>query len=193
VSGLTAGHQYTLYAYRGFNSFPTTGIEGYDDKIEFTATSATWSYTDPRAFLSDDAIYYIAVERTDRAVARALAGAMRQLECRKGGSSSTSFHATLDDSGWAPGSGYFTVTAASIMDNYHSAAPLVCVGNDFKRPISCVGYDNGDSGTLVQVTLTPTPTGLPTASYRFLNISEDPVARPPQTKGPWDCSVTVTG
>ena len=118
---------------------------------------------------------------------------MRQLECRKGGSYSTSFHATLDDSGWAPGSGYFTVTAASIMDNYHSAAPLVCVGNDFKSTISCVGYDNGVSGTLVQVTLTPTPSGLPTASYRFLNISADPMARPPQTKGPWDCSVSVTG
>ena len=53
-----------------------------------------------------------------------------------------SFSVTLDYSGWAPGSGYFTPTHASINDNYHNGQ-LTCVGSTLKEGIHCVGYDNG--------------------------------------------------
>jgi hypothetical protein len=101
-----------------------------------------------------------------------------------------SFQATLDDSHYVPGSGYFDVKDALIQDNYH-AGQLTCVGASLTSEIKCVGYDNGVGGTIFDVTISPSTAGTPTtASYRFIDISADPVARSPQTKGPWRCNVT---
>jgi hypothetical protein len=63
VRELTPGGAYTLYSYRGLNSFPASGVAGYDAKLDFAATSDMWSYRDPTPFLSNDAVYYVAVER----------------------------------------------------------------------------------------------------------------------------------
>jgi len=62
VSSLTAGQAYTLYRYKGFNSFPAKDFEhGYDHKLPFVASSSTFTYKDPDSFLSNGAVYYIAV------------------------------------------------------------------------------------------------------------------------------------
>jgi hypothetical protein len=70
VSQLAVGGNYTLYSFRGFNSFPASGVAGYADKVDFSATSATWRYRDPKAFMSDDAIYFVvAVQQNGSAAA----------------------------------------------------------------------------------------------------------------------------
>ena len=181
VSSLEAGRKYTLYSFRGFNAFPATGVDGYDTKLEFTAANGTtkWSYRDPKDFLSDSAVYYMAVESSNK----------RTLSCSTQ-SGIASFHAVLDDSHFAPGSGYFDVIDANIVDNYH-AAQLLCEGSNLQTEIDCVGYDNGIGSTIMQVTVTPTGSGGMTASYRFVDIGGAvPAARPPQTKGPWECTVS---
>lgn len=61
VRDLTAGAAYTLYRYSGLNKFPKSGTAGYHSKKAFTAAADAWHYRDPEAFLSNEAVYYIAV------------------------------------------------------------------------------------------------------------------------------------
>jgi hypothetical protein len=62
VRSLAAGQSYVLYRYSGFNSFPEKDFEkGYDHKLPFVASSSTYTYKDPNSFLSNGAVYYIAV------------------------------------------------------------------------------------------------------------------------------------
>lgn len=68
VSELSVGNNYTLYSFHGFNTLPASGVDGYDAKVDFTATSGTWRYRDPNPFLSDGAVYYVAVECSGSAV-----------------------------------------------------------------------------------------------------------------------------
>jgi hypothetical protein len=60
VREVTAGRTYILYRFSGINSFPTSGVRGYESKVTFTPTSDVWQYRDPRTFLSNGAVYYIA-------------------------------------------------------------------------------------------------------------------------------------
>lgn len=65
VSGLTAGHGYTLYRYGSTESFPTgSDLSGYEHKQQFTAEGTTWTYEDPNTFSSHSATYYLAVPDT---------------------------------------------------------------------------------------------------------------------------------
>jgi hypothetical protein len=62
VRGLSVGKSYILYRYNGFNSFPASNVShGYDKKTRFVALSDTWMSEDPEFFLSDGAVYYLAV------------------------------------------------------------------------------------------------------------------------------------
>lgn len=62
VRGLTAGKSYVLYRYKGFNAFPSQGFDrDYDRKVHFVAAGVEWTYKDAEPFLSDGAVYYIAV------------------------------------------------------------------------------------------------------------------------------------
>ena len=62
VSDLAPGSTYTLYRYDGTKSVPLPGPtpRGYSSKKVFTATAATWTYTDPTVIGSDSAVYYVA-------------------------------------------------------------------------------------------------------------------------------------
>jgi len=69
VRGLTAGRTYTLYRYDGINSFPVKDFErhgGYNYKLPFVASDSTFKYVDPNTFLSNGAVYYIAVLSSSR-------------------------------------------------------------------------------------------------------------------------------
>jgi len=62
VRGLTAGQSYALYRYTGYNSFPSQVFDhDYDRKVHFVAADVEWTYKDAEPFLSDGAVYYIAV------------------------------------------------------------------------------------------------------------------------------------
>jgi hypothetical protein len=61
VRALTVGARYVLYRYGGINAFPASGVAGYDSEVAFTATATEWNHRDPEAFMSDDAVYYLAV------------------------------------------------------------------------------------------------------------------------------------
>jgi len=62
VNGLSPGKSYVLYRYKGFNSFPASELDqGYDRKYQFVAGEKSWTYKDPESFLSNGAMYYIAV------------------------------------------------------------------------------------------------------------------------------------
>jgi hypothetical protein len=97
----------------------------------------------------------------------------------------------FDYTGWQPGSGYFTVKHAKITDNYHQA-DLVCVGNTLSDPLSCVGYDNGGPDTIFNARITPGASAAfnSTASYSFVAL-DGPTGSPPQTPGPWPCTLGV--
>lgn len=62
VKGLTKGTSYVLYRYEGINSFPASDFDqGYKKKTPFVASGETWKLKDPDSFLSNGAVYYIAV------------------------------------------------------------------------------------------------------------------------------------
>merc|ERR1712194_837578 len=62
VRDLEAGKSYVLYRYSGFNGFPAKDFEqGYEHKVPFTAEGKTWTYEDPKSFMSNGATYYVAV------------------------------------------------------------------------------------------------------------------------------------
>lgn len=61
VSGLKSGSSYVLYRYNGTDTLPQgPPWTGYEFKTPFTAKGQTWTYTDPKSFDSDSAIYYLA-------------------------------------------------------------------------------------------------------------------------------------
>ena len=100
----------------------------------------------------------------------------------------------MDYGSFVPGSGYFTPKNAKLQDNYHLAS-LTCVGASLKNGVRCVGYDNGDNSVVIEASIALTEGGLvngvptvATASYKFLR-SFDGKPAPPQTPGPWACSV----
>jgi len=68
VRALTVGARYVLYRYGGINAFPASGVAGYDSEVAFTATATEWNHRDPEAFMSDDAVYYLAVPSKARPV-----------------------------------------------------------------------------------------------------------------------------
>ena len=49
------------------------------------------------------------------------------------------FHATLDSSGYAEGSGYAEAIGASLIDNY-STAQLICYSQNKPGEFNCIGY-----------------------------------------------------
>jgi hypothetical protein len=66
VSGLTAGHNYILYRYGSTASLPTgSSVQGYENKIPFTAEGETWTHKDTNTFKSSSATYYVAVPADD--------------------------------------------------------------------------------------------------------------------------------
>jgi hypothetical protein len=91
----------------------------------------------------------------------------------------------------------------NFMDNYHSSQNLSCVGFALSDPVHCLGYDNGGPGLIEAIIspatdetispLDPEPTAVRnTASYKFLRTFDGEPA-PPQTPGPWPCSITDSG
>eukprot|EP00035_Acanthoeca_spectabilis_P013663 m.255295 g.255295 ORF g.255295 m.255295 type:complete len:147 (-) comp15945_c0_seq3:3060-3500(-) len=54
--------------------------------------------------------------------------------------SAASFQATMSTAGWAPGSGFFNLVDASIMDNYNGGK-LTCMGSKLGQEINCVGFN----------------------------------------------------
>jgi hypothetical protein len=82
--------------------------------------------------------------------APALAGNTRILECTTG-QGFESFRATLDYSGFDPGSGYFSVGQAAIIDNYANAQ-LTCAGHRVEE-IDCIGFWFGTSSNVVETKL----------------------------------------
>ena len=81
------------------------------------------------------------------------------------------------------------------MDNYHMSRNLTCVGFNLHDPVHCLGYDNGGP-SLIEATISPPTTADGavgnTAAYTFLR-SYDGKPAPPQTPGPWPCSVGSDG
>jgi hypothetical protein len=62
IQGLRVGGSYILYRYKGFNSFPAANAgQGYDSRFEFVASAENQVHQDPKPFLSDGAVYYMAV------------------------------------------------------------------------------------------------------------------------------------
>lgn len=62
VHGLKVGGQYVLYRYASTEALPSSEFDqGYEHKTLFTATGETWEQQDPNPFLSDKAVYYVAV------------------------------------------------------------------------------------------------------------------------------------
>eukprot|EP00035_Acanthoeca_spectabilis_P013660 m.255276 g.255276 ORF g.255276 m.255276 type:complete len:143 (-) comp15945_c0_seq1:2838-3266(-) len=96
--------------------------------------------------------------------------------------SAASFQATMSTAGWAPGSGFFNLVDASIMDNYNGGK-LTCMGSKLGQEINCVGFNNGLGDAVFYVTLTAA--NPPTASYTMLKGAPGPGAGVQ-----WPCSVT---
>jgi hypothetical protein len=90
------------------------------------------------------------------------------------------FEATLDGSDFDPNSGYFSVTKASVVDNY-ATAQLICTGHTLNH-ISCVGFWFGINETVVDVSTSQTEKGL-FAVHK--NLTPSPV----QDSAPWACQV----
>jgi hypothetical protein len=106
-------------------------------------------------------------------------GAVQTLRCTSG--FSDEFRATLDASGFEPGSGYFDVRDARIRDNY-AAAELICTGHTLGE-IDCIGFwfDIGDE--IGEVKTTSDGTTL-TAAYAPLKGDLVHMRTPP-----WSCTV----
>ena len=100
------------------------------------------------------------------------------LECSN--SPYTKFNATLDDSTFEKGSGFFDIKKASIRDNYASAE-LICAGYSLNE-IACVGFWFNFPGYIVEVKL-KNKAGAYSAIYKTL--SDD---RPLQNSS-WPCTI----
>ena len=91
------------------------------------------------------------------------ASGVQTLAC--GAGPHTAFKATLDPTGFDPGSGYFYVRNARVRDNF-AAAELICTGHQLAE-ITCVGFWFGLGEHVAEVTTKDDGTGL-TASHRSL-------------------------
>lgn len=74
----------------------------------------------------------------------------KQLECTSGARYEL-FTAQLDYSSFTPGSGYFVITEAKIVDNY-ARADLICVGHTLDT-VNCMGYMLHSSEGAIQLKL----------------------------------------
>jgi len=65
VSGLTAGNNYTLFRYNSTKALPASPPFGTTAQYstDFTASSDTWVYKDPKTFQSNSATYYLAAAK----------------------------------------------------------------------------------------------------------------------------------
>ena len=83
------------------------------------------------------------------------------------------------------GGSYVNPSDARIMDNFHQG-PLKCVGTlASESSVNCIGYDNGSSNSVFNVTIAANPAGNAYfAEYTFLRSPRGPA---PQTPGPWPC------
>jgi hypothetical protein len=67
VSALTAGHAYTLLRYDDYTKVPTNATaaelltSAFTYRTDFVASSTTWTFVDPKTFLSSGTTYYRAV------------------------------------------------------------------------------------------------------------------------------------
>eukprot|EP00039_Didymoeca_costata_P018186 m.332463 g.332463 ORF g.332463 m.332463 type:complete len:296 (+) comp16949_c0_seq1:128-1015(+) len=102
----------------------------------------------------------------------------RTLAC---GTIATRFTAILDPSNYLPGSGYFDVRNAMIMDNYNMGQ-LTCIGSSLRREINCVGFNNGAGDQVFYVTIPP---GANNVSYTMLKGMPGPTANKP-----WPCTLS---
>jgi hypothetical protein len=102
-----------------------------------------------------------------------------KLQCTPG-TAFQRFDATLDASGYDPGSGFFDVRDARIMDSY-ATARLLCTGHELAS-IECVGFWFDSGNEIVEVT-TADDQGL---SATFASLKGSLVASP---KKPWACTV----
>ena len=107
----------------------------------------------------------------------------QQLSCEAPDGHFARFTAYMDSGSYTPGSGFFSLSQPQFYDNYHQAN-LVCVGASLDYKISCVGYDNGNANTIVELTVEKHE-----ASYRFVHLDTNPYAEPAQTGGQWPCKV----
>lgn len=105
------------------------------------------------------------------------------LECRSP-SGVASFRATMDPGSFVPGSGYFDLVGASLMDNYNQGA-LICNGNTLGQELNCVGFDNGDGGQVFYLAVTAAEPR--NASYTMLKG-----AAGPEAGTAWPCAVQTT-
>eukprot|EP00322_Chrysochromulina_rotalis_P027487 CAMPEP_0115830236 /NCGR_PEP_ID=MMETSP0287-20121206/1515_1 /TAXON_ID=412157 /ORGANISM="Chrysochromulina rotalis, Strain UIO044" /LENGTH=568 /DNA_ID=CAMNT_0003283537 /DNA_START=154 /DNA_END=1860 /DNA_ORIENTATION=- len=66
ISGLTVGSRYTVYRYDSTVALPpsTSSMAGYTSSHNFVASATEYQYSDPKAFLSSSAVYYVAVPST---------------------------------------------------------------------------------------------------------------------------------
>ena len=93
----------------------------------------------------------------------------------------TEFRAKLDTTGYDPGSGYFDVRNARVVDNY-ATATLICTGHTLEE-IDCIGFWFGIAEHIAEVTTKNTSSGL-TASYVSLRGDLVKMSTPP-----WACTM----
>lgn len=105
-------------------------------------------------------------------------GQTKQLQCT-GRPDYQTFNATLDYSGFAAGSGYFSALKASFADDYASAQ-LICVGNSLEE-LSCAGYLFNSPGNISEVTLVKQKNGEFAANHRKVS------GKIKLEGGPWPC------
>ena len=112
--------------------------------------------------------------------AGAASASPRTLECSSG-VAYEKFSATLDDSHYDAGSGYFEITKAWFLDNYLNIQ-LNCTGYDLKS-LDCIGFAFGMSGRIEEVTLRE--------SHGEFFASLGTLKGPPMTmhRGPWPSTV----
>jgi len=78
-----------------------------------------------------------------------------------------SFTALLDDSNYNK-EGFFDVTEAALYDGVISADKLTCVGNSFSTGITCLGYINRTTETIIEATLQQDSNKVVILTYRSL-------------------------
>jgi hypothetical protein len=105
----------------------------------------------------------------------------RKLLCTSG-NPFEAFGATLDDSQYDTGSGYFAITKPSYLDNYLSLSQMTCVGYDLKT-LDCVGFAFGQGSRIEEVTLVERDGGW-VAQLKALKGGEMGMHG-----GPWPCTV----
>ena len=107
--------------------------------------------------------------------------APKTLNCTSGASYEF-FSATLDDSHFDPGSGYFDVIEPKFVDNYLTLPRMTCVGNQLGS-IDCVGFAFGSKGYIEEVTL------IKRGERFFATLVNLKGPEIEMHNGPWPCTV----